>query len=349
MNLYEISMAWAFGILLFYVLKRDSSAIPYAILLTLFGIAGRHHGYLTGDFSKPLFVAIVTLSALLAFSLVLVFGRKGTLHGEILSGNLEKAAKLISENGIDVPDAFGRTPLYMACEKGYGEMVRLLIDRGANVNAQDREGSTPLRTAVFHNHDAIVELLLSANANPNLQHGDGSMPLHTAAEVGNLRVVEILLQHGADIDAKHDYGEPIYAAAEKNQTLVVSYLLEKGSNIFVYHQERETLLHALAYQGHHFLVAKLIEKGLDVNARNSAGRIPLHYAVEECKRHKNLRLIELLIGAGSDRNAFDHSGDTPVGLAKQTGDRELVGLLTANAEDKKDKKGTDKKGTDHSL
>lgn len=257
-----------------------------------------------------------------------ILGREKTLHDAIRSGDLSRAAALIPEDGFDAPDSRGCTPLYWACQQGYEDIAQQLIEQGADVNARDKEGSSPLRTAVFQNRIAIVKILLYSGADPNIKHGDGSTPLHAAAEVGDVRVVEMLLAHDADINARHDYGEPIYAAAEKNQTPVVSYLLKKGATIRVKHKQQETLLHALAFQGHDGLIEDLISRGLDVNARNNEGKIPLHYAVEEFSSHRDMSVIERLIAAGSDSNVVDNSAVSPLVIAKQNGYHDVVRIMT---------------------
>ena len=60
MNIYEIAMSCAFGVLVFYILKGNkTSAVVYGLLLGVAGYTGRQEGYLTDDFSIPLFIGIV--------------------------------------------------------------------------------------------------------------------------------------------------------------------------------------------------------------------------------------------------------------------------------------------------
>ncbi len=59
MNIYEVLQSCACGILIFFVLRRNKSALTFGILLGIAGFVGHRQGYLTSDFSKPLFIAIV--------------------------------------------------------------------------------------------------------------------------------------------------------------------------------------------------------------------------------------------------------------------------------------------------
>ena len=246
----------------------------------------------------------------------LFFSNSTKLHNAIRAGDLKTANQLINKDYFDKPDKRGCTPLYWASQEGYKEIVKKLIDRGADVNARDKHDSTPLRAAVVKNHLDIVEELIISGAALNSKHLDGSTPLHSAAEIGDVRMIELLLANGAEINARHDFGEPIYAAAEKNQTPVVSLLIKKGANINVHHIQNETLLHALAFQGCPELLETLISMGLDVNSRNSEGRIPLHYAVEEYTYHHNLNVIDILIKSGSIIETKDKKGKTPLIIAE---------------------------------
>lgn len=76
MNFYEIIMACAFGILIFYIIKQSKSAIPYGILLSIAGFTGYSEGYLTDDFSIPIFVGIVVGIPAIIFILSALFSRE---------------------------------------------------------------------------------------------------------------------------------------------------------------------------------------------------------------------------------------------------------------------------------
>ncbi len=76
MNIYEIGMSCAFGILVFYLLKGNKSGIPYGVLVGIAGFAGHQQGYLTDDFSIPLFVGIVVGMPVLLLILSALFSRE---------------------------------------------------------------------------------------------------------------------------------------------------------------------------------------------------------------------------------------------------------------------------------
>jgi ankyrin repeat protein len=73
------------------------------------------------------------------------------------------------------------TPLLLVSDYNYYEMVKLLLEKGANVSARNSKGTTPLHNAVLMNHMSIVELLLAKGADINAVADDGNTPLHWAA------------------------------------------------------------------------------------------------------------------------------------------------------------------------
>jgi len=86
--------------------------------------------------------------------------------------------------GADVhrrSDDRGRPPLLMAAKVGNPEVVRMLIDAGANINDQDRRGSTALHIAVHQGHLEVVKLLMERGANPRLENQKGHNPVQNAA------------------------------------------------------------------------------------------------------------------------------------------------------------------------
>lgn len=98
-------------------------------------------------------------------------------------------------------DAGGRTKLQIACDKGKYDLTKRLIDEeGYDVNDQDNAGNTPLHEAALNGHLEIVKLLVERGANVNMQSFDMFLdtPLIDASANGHIEVVKYLLDHGAD-------------------------------------------------------------------------------------------------------------------------------------------------------
>jgi ankyrin repeat protein len=95
----------------------------------------------------------------------------------------------------------GFTPLHLACFTGGAEATRLLVERGADLEALSTASFAkvrPLGTAAFaRDHDSAL-VLLEAGADPNGPGEGGFTPLHTAAQNGDVELVRLLLEHGAD-------------------------------------------------------------------------------------------------------------------------------------------------------
>eukprot|EP00919_Chromeraceae_sp_WS-2016_P034847 GHVR01082561.1.p1 GENE.GHVR01082561.1~~GHVR01082561.1.p1 ORF type:complete len:157 (+),score=8.70 GHVR01082561.1:855-1325(+) len=105
-----------------------------------------------------------------------------------------------------------RTPLICASETGHVEVVRLLIDKGGDINAKDNFGSSPLIHASKGGHLNVVKLLIDIElikpqrANLNAIDNFGSTPLIHALIGGHVDVVKLLIDSGSDLNAGDDYG-----------------------------------------------------------------------------------------------------------------------------------------------
>ena len=87
-------------------------------------------------------------------------------------------------------------PLYGAASQGKNEVVKLLLENGANINRRFTLNGPPLFAAIYGNHLETTELLLSHGADVNFQNGDETA-LQIAKSKGNERMVSLLKKYGA--------------------------------------------------------------------------------------------------------------------------------------------------------
>ncbi|KAJ1310194.1 hypothetical protein OPQ81_006938 [Rhizoctonia solani] len=84
-----------------------------------------------------------------------------SVHGYAVSGNLEKLGEILAKQPelVNSRDEFEYTPLHLATDRGHQDVVRLLLDKGADISLRDQDGDTSLEIARAANHQAILELL----------------------------------------------------------------------------------------------------------------------------------------------------------------------------------------------
>jgi ankyrin repeat protein len=202
------------------------------------------------------------------------------LHRAAGSGH-EAVVRLLLEKGADVKarDSYGRTALHWAASSGHEAVVRLLLEKGADVKARDSDGGTALHRAASRGQEAVVRLLLEKGADVKARDSDRGTALHWAASSGQEAVVRLLLEKRADVKATDsDGGTALHRAARSRQEAVVRLLLEKGADVKATDSDGGTALHRAARSGHEAVVRLLLEKGADVKAKDSQGGTALHWA-----------------------------------------------------------------------
>lgn len=101
---------------------------------------------------------------------------------------------------VDMPLPEGEElPLHLATKKGDCEIVRMLIDEEANVNATDENGSTALHIAASYDHKAVIQLLLDCKAEVNAMDHAHWKPLHCAARHSQVDSIELLIKNGTKL------------------------------------------------------------------------------------------------------------------------------------------------------
>jgi len=241
----------------------------------------------------------------------------------------------------------GFTALHDAVKGNREAIVKLLIDRKADVNARDQTGVTPLHTAARWSSPQVVKLLLDAKADVSAKDKAGRTPLLEAVSSGNADIVKLLIQAKADVHAKDDNGTAsIHLAATYANTRVLKLLLDAGADVNAKDNRVITPLHFLAlrspsgrgpYDSDEFeqtleedrqdilaIARILIEAKANVNARDNIGTTPLHMAVE--RNGFELAITKFLLAQGADVNARDEDGKTPLALVGSY-NKKMIGLI----------------------
>jgi len=119
------------------------------------------------------------------------------------------------------------TALRIASNDGHVELVEMLLNNGANVNAKNSYGVTALHIASREGHTDIVAMLLAAGADVNIKSDFGDTVLLRASNNGNTEIVSMLLEYGADVNAENNYGQTALSLASLNGYTDIVKLLKQ--------------------------------------------------------------------------------------------------------------------------
>ncbi|QRI42761.1 ankyrin repeat protein [Mudlarkpox virus] len=244
---------------------------------------------------------------------------------------------------VNIIDKSNRTPLFYAVKKDDYDMVKLLLDNGANVNVQDSVGYSCLHFAGIHNSSTeIISTLIQYGTELNSCDWVGRTPLHVFVIESNFEAVKLLLKAGAYVNVRDKCRQfPIYYSVVKSDHLISGLLLKYGANPNTLSDSGETLLSIAVTSSNTFLVEQLLlygaevdnggynipppiisainvnnyetvklllQNGADTNRHMEDGRTSLHVSVY----WNNVNIIDELLSHGSDINNVDINGKTPL-------------------------------------
>ncbi|XP_058800177.1 ankyrin-1-like [Phymastichus coffea] len=223
--------------------------------------------------------------------------------------------KIMIDHGfaIDAQDVKGHTALHFAVRFGQTEMVKLLLECGADVNARNTIGQIPINYPnIFYataEQQDILKLLLEHRCQWSLLDETYRMQIYNLMCYGPKEAIEILLNLNADYAARDAFHQTILHYIVKNRnTDVVQLLKSRDIDPNVEDDKGRTPLHIAAKEKNEIACKIFLDKGADVNkVSDTFIAVPLFYAITGADQYNNCKkCIELLLDHGADAQFSDN-------------------------------------------
>lgn len=275
-----------------------------------------------------------------------------------LQEHVDNKSKKISEL-LDKENKAGNTPLIVASADGHEDIVKSLVEYGANVNKISNAGMTPLFAAAIlfgdvsmvetlctlgadinlkisgktllsyaigTQNEAMIACLVELGADVNMANNDGKNPLILAADKGNISIIEYLVAKGAEVnqvDRKSNVS-PVFLAAQNGHEEIVKYLVECCANVNRERGDGATPLWIANKNGHIAIVKYLLEHGSDPN-KGGGFNVPTQLTIAALGGNEDM--VRLLVRYGADIHKGSSDGTTPLFAAVDTGNIKMVSTL----------------------
>ena len=258
------------------------------------------------------------------------------LHWAAACGHVDVVRRLL-DAGADVAAPCGswwwwtddEQPLHWAAGGGQAAAVRVLLDAGAEVAARNTYGETALWLAARSGSAATVRVLLDAGADARVADRSGCTVLYAAGESGSVEAVRTLVAAGVDVTSAIMEGRPVLcAAAQGGSAEVVSELIAAGADVSAQDMNGGTALHYASLKGSADTVTVLLSAGADVHTKLPGGETALHCA----GRGGSAAIVRQLLHAGAKLVNRSY-GETPLHSAGRGGSAEAVRMLVAAGAD----------------
>ncbi|CAH0051773.1 unnamed protein product [Clonostachys solani] len=228
--------------------------------------------------------------------------------------------------------------LVWASRRGLLEQVCLLLQNGPNdvaLRQVDEWSFTPAHLAAFYGHLEVVRVLVEAGADLAARARAGVTPLHCASMQGHSEIAELLLTAGSDASWADDEGRPAsHSAASDNHCDVLDILVAAGDDLARVDKNGNSILHAAASGGAREAFSMLVRtRGDSLPWRNNTAWTPLHKAVVESSFDTVKLILEVAAGSQFKDGHFDidspisDDGASPLILAARRGSQSVVELL----------------------
>ncbi|XP_067653717.1 ankyrin repeat, PH and SEC7 domain containing protein secG-like [Haliotis asinina] len=287
----------------------------------------------------------------------------GNIYSAIQKGDLERVKQILAAGHVDInmrSTRFSRTPVMVAALRGQSDVVKLLMDRGANmslvdkfgnnvlhhactggdletvklilsqnmmyINSRGNESRTPLMEAAFWGESDVVKLLVDRGANMSLVDKFGNNVIHHACIGGDLETVKLILsQNVMYINSRgNESRTPLMEAAWRGQSNVVKLLVDRGANLSLVDEYSYNVLHFACMGGDLETVQLILSQNVtDINIRGNGSRTPLM----EAAFWGESDVVKLLMDRGANMSLVDKFGNNVLHHACIGGDLETVKLI----------------------
>lgn len=250
-------------------------------------------------------------------------------------GNLSKAEELLEQGArIEARDGSDhQTGLVFAAYKGHVSIIKMLIKRGAEINATDDKGWTALSEASYMGKTAVVAFLLEKKASTlpstswldSREHGNAvfwciESAFNSYSE--KIEIIKLLLAHGAEPEGVDENKRDSLAIAKHRNYIEIVKLLEKFRAERIAKQNKYALLEAIRNQD----VKKVklyLDKKVNPNSLLENGESLLNYAVTS----QNIAIVKLLLEYGANPNTANELGTNALMRVIRSGNVKIFNLL----------------------
>lgn len=247
------------------------------------------------------------------------------LNEALKTGNLEIIRLLLPKNFDFKNDPLATELLAQAVQSTTGApAVEFLLSQGVSPNLVYNQQPI-LLTAVAHTEN--IEVLLKNKADPNATDAEGMTALMKAAANGYDNAAELLVLYGADIKKRNNKNQSaLMISIYKGNHSITTLLLGKDAHLQESWPNGDTVLTYAAQSNPNYeIISLLLEKKVDVNAQNQAGKTAL--MIVAGKRSASMDIVELLVSHGADVDKCDHQQHNAIWYAKKAYNFEIQDYL----------------------
>ncbi|MCH9632935.1 MAG: hypothetical protein S4CHLAM6_12810 [Chlamydiae bacterium] len=251
------------------------------------------------------------------------------LSKSLAEGNLGAAEVFVLGSNLAQRNLKQETPLHILASNGKSsvDLVKLLIEAKADLNARDANGRTPLHLAALFGDISTLEALLRAGAKVDVIDDIGCSPLLLAAK-GSAACFNSLHSSGASLDIENADGAGVwhFAAMNSDSNSIMSVLFREKKNPDKADILGRTAMHYASQEGNSDAVDNLVYYGASATCSTHDKLTPIHLA----SYGGHVNVIHRLVANGADCSLADSYGLTPLMLASGRGSPEIVGALLSN-------------------
>ncbi|EAY04905.1 hypothetical protein TVAG_016770 [Trichomonas vaginalis G3] len=253
----------------------------------------------------------------------------------------------------------GKQTIHIACKYNSDQIVRSLLEKKINVNSLNKGKNTPLHICARYNSFDVCKVLFEYKADVKIVNSKGMTALHKTVKNEAVDVASLLLQKGLNPNTKDSNNlTSLQHAVIKNREKICLLFLTRGGNRNTKDDEGKSLLHLAVKHDSQDVGLMLIEEGLDINVKDNKGITSLMY----CAEVGNTSMAKLLLSKGADVNSLnkenqnvlhmcciynsfgvlqtclekyphmnvkDKNGKTPLDIAKEKGNQEIIDVLNS--------------------